>query len=81
MTLQSIHSVIRAAAITINDSGFKLLEFEGMFPAQVRCNQVLHFTFKFDYVISITNSRTRFPQEFKEFKDVKVFMVFMFYAT
>ena len=37
VTRKSVHSVIRSAAITIQDQAFKLLEFENMFPAQVSC--------------------------------------------
>ena len=36
LTCKSLHGVIRTAAITIQDPAFKLLEFENMFPAQVR---------------------------------------------
>ncbi len=35
VTRKSVHSVIRSAAITIQDPQFNLLEFENMFPAQV----------------------------------------------
>ncbi len=38
MTRRSVHGVIRSAAITIQDDAFKLLEFENMFPAQVRAH-------------------------------------------
>ncbi len=31
----SLHAVIRTAAMAIQDSGFQLLEFLNMFPAQV----------------------------------------------
>ena len=34
---RSVHSVIRAASVGIGDSGFKLIEFENMYPAQVSC--------------------------------------------
>ena len=34
-TRGTVHSVLRNASIAINDPAFKLLEFEGMFPAQV----------------------------------------------
>ena len=35
LTRRSLHSIIRSAAIAITDPGFKLLEFENMFPSQV----------------------------------------------
>ena len=36
MSKKSIHGIIRSAAISISDPGFKLIEFENMFPAQVK---------------------------------------------
>ena len=35
MSKKSIHGIIRSAAISISDPGFKLIEFENMFPAQI----------------------------------------------
>ena len=35
-TRNTVHSVLRNASVAINDPAFKLLEFENMFPAQVR---------------------------------------------
>lgn len=32
---KTLHSIIRQAALVIGDQGFKLVEFQSMFPAQV----------------------------------------------
>jgi dynein heavy chain len=39
MSKKSIHGIIRSAAISISDPGFKLIEFENMFPAKVKHSQ------------------------------------------
>ncbi|XP_031445281.1 dynein heavy chain 5, axonemal-like [Phasianus colchicus] len=35
---KTIHTIIREASLAISDSGFKLYDFQAMFPAQVRMN-------------------------------------------
>lgn len=51
MSKKSIHGIIRSAAISILDPGFKLIEFENMFPAQVKKkNENKNFSFQ------VTNS-------------------------
>ena len=41
VTRLSVHDVIRSASIAINDTNFKLLEFEKGFPAQVPISSLL----------------------------------------
>ncbi|OAF69622.1 hypothetical protein A3Q56_02624 [Intoshia linei] len=56
MTRKSVHSIIRSAYLQIFDAGFKLLEFEEEFPAQVGLLG-LQFLWTRDAEIAIKNSR------------------------